>query len=225
MGRARAARAARAVFIGGFSPKTSNRKHSGRSGRSGPALLAPFCDPLFGTFLRTVCKDNQKTTTLWGSKMTPMSNSLALWPSPPLAMSSLASGRSGTRRGMHAYSWWGSSPRIFSFARSNSASVRRPSRFHSMSSRVAPRLTEATQRPSWLGSPCSLSSQVEPCWRLPSVLSCWAAHAHFHPISNPAGGYPASFLAGQPMLTVAPCRTRRRWRPCPMVTSRRRDVS
>ena len=118
--------------------------------------------------------------------MTPMANSLALWPSPPLAMSSLASGRSGTRRGMHAYSWWGSSPRIFSFARSNSASVRRPSRFHSMSSRVAPRLTEATQRPSWLGSPCSLSSQVEPCWRLPSVLSCWAAHAHCRPMSNPA---------------------------------------
>ena len=135
MGRARAARAARAVFIGGFSPKTSNRKHSGRSGRSGPALLAPFCDPLFGTFLRTVCKDDQKTTTLWGSKMTPMANSLALWPSPPLAMSSLASGRSGTHRGMHAYSWWGSSPRIFPFARSYSASVRSPSRFQAMSSR------------------------------------------------------------------------------------------
>ena len=47
-------------------------------------------------------------------------------------------------------------------------------------------LLEATQRPFLLGSPCSLSSHIEPCWRLPSVLSCWAAHAHCRPMSNPA---------------------------------------
>ena len=47
-------------------------------------------------------------------------------------------------------------------------------------------LLEATQRPSLLGSPCSLSTHSEPCWRLPSVLSCWAAHAHCQPIANPA---------------------------------------
>ena len=96
--------------------------------------MITFCHPLLSTFLRTVCKDCQKPTTKMGSKMAPMPNTLALWPPPPLAMSSLARDRLGTHTGMHAYAWWGSSPRIFSFARSNSASVRRPRNPWSLSS-------------------------------------------------------------------------------------------
>ena len=70
-----------------------------------------------------------------GSQMNAMPNTLALSPPSSLLMSSVARDRGGTRADMHAYSWSGSSRRIFSLACWNSASVRSPSRFHCMSSR------------------------------------------------------------------------------------------